>query len=66
MSETKCKGCGKDIVYIVSAKTGKPMPVNPECVSVVTEDGVVVRGHVSHFATCPDAARFRAGKKATT
>lgn len=42
-----CRGCGKDIYWIVTEK-GKRMPVDP--------DGT------SHFATCSAAGDFRKGK----
>ena len=40
-----CKGCGAQIFFVTSTKTGKTMPYNP--------DGL------SHFATCPKAEDFR-------
>ncbi len=40
----QCRGC-RAVVYWVKTKTGKNMPLDP--------DGE------PHFATCPDAARFR-------
>lgn len=39
-----CRGCGKPVEF-VPTKNGRLMPVD--------EDGT------SHFATCPNAARFR-------
>ena len=47
-----------------------PMPGAKE--TYITPDGLVIRGaptpdgtmgYVSHFATCPEANRFRSGKK---
>lgn len=58
----ECKGCGFQIVW-VKTKAGKNMPCDPELVKVVTEDGDVVTGRVSHFATCPNADDFRKPKK---
>lgn len=66
----RCKACDADIEWAVTRK-GKTMPI--ERVSTggnleVTPVGqqLVVRvvtvgygTHVSHFATCPDAKRFR-------
>lgn len=76
----KCKGCGADIVWVMTKKL-KCMPCDPEEYSFVpdkggrhtfvTADGSVVkgepseagmlRGYVSHFATCEYAAQFRRG-----
>ena len=87
---TKCSSCGAQVVYIVTAKAGKPMPCDPELVTiyladqrqphlipvtVTTDEGTTHRGYsskpagelfertvtgrVSHFATCPEAARHR-------
>jgi hypothetical protein len=44
-----CRGCGAQIYWIITPN-GKDMPVNA--------DGI------SHFATCPDAAKFRKQLKA--
>lgn len=44
----KCRSCGADIFWDKHPKTGRPHPYNA--------DGT------SHFATCPDAQRWR-GKK---
>jgi len=54
----ECKGCGAEIEWIETTE-GKRMPVNPEKVVVVTQDGKVVTGQVPHWATCPRAADFR-------
>jgi hypothetical protein len=57
-SQVECKGCGFPIVWITS-KAGKHIPCDPEKVSVVTEDGDIIVGRVSHWATCPAADTFR-------
>jgi len=44
MSEQKCRSCGAPIEW-VKTDAGKWMPVDP--------DGT------SHFATCPDAEKWR-------
>lgn len=52
-----CRGCGAGIVWLTT-KTGKAMPVNSA--SVLPTDTTFDRArHVSHFATCPAANRFR-------
>lgn len=55
---SKCKSCGAAIVW-GKAAAGKAIPLDPAVLSVVTEAGEVVRGRISHFATCPDAAQHR-------
>lgn len=72
---TRCKGCGKRIVW---GKTdeGKNIPLDPSApvyeVENVDEDrpgaeaGRVTRtktAMVSHFKTCPNANEFSAGNK---
>lgn len=54
----KCKSCGAEIVWITTIN-GKSMPCNAEKTTIVTEDGKTITGHISHFATCPQAATFR-------
>jgi hypothetical protein len=61
LSMRKCAGCGAEIKW-VKTKAGKRMPVNVELKTIVTEDGEVVRGYESHFATCPKADDFRKRK----
>jgi hypothetical protein len=53
----KCKSCGKEIVYLRTA-AGKIMPVDRETTDAADEYFDQER-HTSHFATCPDAERFR-------
>src|SRR5438094_7831760 len=43
-----CRSCGAPIVWVISPKSGKKMPVNP--------DGR------SHFSTCPQAQEWRRPK----
>ncbi len=67
-----CSGCGADIVWGIT-KSGARMPVDPEpvnggnlvkthadplMVKVVRPEPDVMR-YVSHYVTCPYAARFR-------
>lgn len=40
-----CKGCGKEIWWVVHPKTNKSMPINSE--------------GLSHFADCPRAEDFK-------
>jgi len=62
----KCKSCGAEIFW---ARTEKekliPLDVKPEKRFVFTNDEQYVYNlntYISHFATCPDAARHRKAK----
>ena len=74
MSST-CRGCGAEVRWIKSAKSGKPMICdaalviskgdNPREV-LITPDGRYLRnpkegaqGYIDHHATCPNANDFR-------
>ena len=59
----RCHSCGAAILWIKSAKSGKGIPVNTTRVQVVTPEGKVVGGFVSHFATCPQAGQHRKEKR---
>jgi hypothetical protein len=75
MNTGTCRSCGAPLRWAVSAATGKAMPLNFEPSGdgnvVLRADGKAVvvtaaeRGayagpfYTSHFATCPDARRFR-------
>ncbi len=69
MKLQQCKKCDADIVFL-KTKNNKAIPVDYD--SLTHEDmtnlafgDVVFRfgEHVSHFATCPDAKKFRKVKK---
>lgn len=54
---SKCRSCQAPIVWFKS-DTGKNVPIDAG--TVEKEDQVLdLKRHVSHFATCPDAAKFR-------
>lgn len=72
MSAT-CHSCGAPIVW-VHTEAGKRMPIDPEPVdggnlildrrdgprvTVATEGNLPPCGYVSHFATCPQAGKWR-------
>lgn len=63
---SECKGCGAPIMWIAT-RDGKKMPLDvaKKVVYVIESDGVprLVRGHESHFATCPKANTFRKRKE---
>jgi hypothetical protein len=68
-----CKSCGAPIVWAFVPRTGRRMPVDADPVddgnviltrpsTSMAEAHVVAKGagtHVSHFATCPQAAEHR-------
>lgn len=57
-----CNGCNAEIVWVKTAG-GKRMPCDPAIVTVVTDQGDVVKGRVPHWVTCPASSKFR-GKEA--
>lgn len=78
MRESLCRSCGAPIAWATTTN-GKPMPLDPDPVPngnvVIGIDGVAMvfarTGQVpkgfdrfrSHFATCPEAAKFRRGDR---
>ena len=60
----RCKSCGAEILW-VRTTAGKPMPVDLAVTNVMvrTEKGdyEMLIGHQSHFATGPDADKWRKG-----
>lgn len=73
-----CSGCGAEITWVVVAKSGKRMPLDPDpvplgnvafltdtTVEVVMKGGGLLEDrplYVSHFSTCTDPTRFRKQK----
>ncbi len=58
----RCSSCGERIVWFKTSK-GKNMPVNEETTKPTdAAHQLDLSRHVSHFATCPEAAKFRKGK----
>ena len=58
MMQQTCRSCGKGIHWIKTEK-GKPMPCDPQVVTVVTDSGKVIKGRIPHWATCPQADQHR-------
>jgi hypothetical protein len=69
----ECRSCGAGVYWALSA-SGKPMPINPRptgagnivlhqdddrWTAVVRSSADPLARYVSHFATCPDAGRWR-------
>lgn len=61
MIMSKCKGCGKEIVWI-KTKSGKIMPCNAEKITIIQESGDMTSGHLPHWATCPNYKDFKKEK----
>jgi len=57
-----CKGCGQPIHYVETLR-GRRMPCNERKLTVITMLGDVVSGWEAHFATCPQADKFRKKKQ---
>jgi hypothetical protein len=65
-----CRSCGAPI-FFAKTTTGGTMPLDEQPENRVVLDASageppvarVVRTYTSHFATCPDAARFRRPKE---
>lgn len=69
-----CKGCGAEVIFVPSAKSGKPMILDAKPtkgIVLVYADEVLAPGnepdprarvsdvYTDHHATCPKAADFR-------
>ena len=66
--------CRAEIIFLPNRKTGRYLPINASSLSVEERERVMAEGrsdaidydssrHIAHFATCPDAGRFRSPKK---
>lgn len=64
MNRGTCKSCGKPVLW-VQMENGKAMPIDADSIERrVVLDGAKEKGAIrstgiSHFATCPDAAKHR-------
>lgn len=61
MNITSCRACGEQIVFMPRTRRDGTTGVHPVDVSTVEpgDSRYDRERHVSHFDTCPDAARFR-------
>lgn len=55
----RCRSCQASILWVRSAANDRPIPLDPDKVTIITEAGEYVTGYVTHFATCPNAAEHR-------
>lgn len=54
----RCKSCHKPIVWLKTSG-GRYMPTDASSVHEPADTFDASKGHVSHFATCPNAKRWR-------
>ncbi len=67
-----CKSCKKEIVFL-QTNSGSAIPVDYNSLSISEQSWLIGKQklifnkfkHVSHFATCPDAKKFRKPKRIT-
>jgi len=60
MEEGRCRSCGAPVVWIYGAT--RRMICNPQVLTLITDEGLVVKGRESHFSNCPDADKWRRKK----
>lgn len=62
MANSKCRSCGAEIKWL-ETESGKKIPVDAE--TVVDEGATIFDPDQmkSHFATCPDAGKWRKPKQ---
>jgi len=53
-----CKSCGHPMIFI-KTEWGKNAPCNAEETSIFTPSGKLVKGHIPHHITCPQAKDWR-------
>jgi len=56
-----CKSCTAPIYWITTVN-GKNMPVNREVKVILDDMGKLIRGHESHFSTCPQGQQWRGNR----
>lgn len=60
---SKCKACGADITWM-KTEAGKNIPVDTDTVGDFGADVFDKETMTAHWATCPDADKFRRKKNA--
>lgn len=70
MKTSKCKGCGKEILWGETVEGKKiPLDMKPPVYGIIRRSQDTVEAYraqdcfVSHFTTCPQANRFSGSKK---
>jgi hypothetical protein len=57
----RCKVCEAEIKFIRTQKNQRQMPVDLPAITVVTDQGQVIKAYTPHWATCKSAETFRKG-----
>ncbi len=57
---TRCSSCRAKIIWF-KTRNGKNMPVDADTVEA-DDDELDLSRHISHFATCPNAAQHRSNR----
>lgn len=60
-----CNGCGVEIEF-VKTQANRSMPVETQRIQIVTDDGRIVTGRLTHFGRCPKSDQFRRGRERTS
>lgn len=60
----RCRSCGGEIIWLWTSN-GKRMPVDADSVGCGHQLFDPANGHMTHFATCPNAARHRSPSRRT-
>lgn len=63
MRPDRCKKCNQAVAWI-KMSSGKYMILEAKVLTVVTQDGKIVKGREPHWAHCPYANEFRKKKNA--
>ena len=58
----ECRACSAEIKFITT-KAGKQMPAELPAITVVTEDGRIIKAYRPHWQNCPAVNQFRRSKK---
>lgn len=61
----QCKACHAEIKWIRTAKNQRQMPVDLPAITVITENGQVIKAYTPHWPNCSGAETFRKGGKST-
>ena len=56
----RCTSCGMRIVW--GKQSGKPHPLDPKVLNILTAEGELARGRESHFVSCPNAKAHRSNQ----